>query len=79
MIDTCTLSCDIGICKPNREIYQKALKDSKAVPQRSIFIDDYEPNLIAAARSGIHQIKIQTVDKGKSAFPTILQLPDIIF
>lgn len=78
IIDTCTLSCDIGICKPNIAIYQKALEDSNAVPQESIFIDDYEPNLITAASLGIHPIKIKTVDKGESYFPTILQVSDLL-
>ena len=78
IIDTCTLSCDIGICKPNRAIYQKALEDSNAVPKESIFIDDYEPNLITAASFGIHPIKIMTVDKGESSFPTILHISDLL-
>lgn len=79
IIDTCTLSCDIGICKPNRAIYQKALDDSGAIPQFSVFVDDYEPNLVTAANLGIQPIKIQTVDKGKSAFPTIIQFSDMLY
>lgn len=76
-IFTCTLSSDLGVCKPSRAIYEKALYDSKATPQKSYFIDDYEPNLFAAASMGINPIKIQTVDKSVSSFPTILDISEI--
>lgn len=75
--DTCTLSCDIGICKPKIEIYEKAISDALINPSRAIFVDDVERNLVTAFLLGMHPIKVRTVDKAVSSFNVIDKITDL--
>ena len=43
----------MGVRKPDPEIFRMALKDEQLVPSETIFIDDLEENVDAAARLGI--------------------------
>ena len=75
--DTCTLSCDIGICKPNIAIYKKALTDASINPSMAMFVDDVEKNLFPALRLGMQPIKVKTVDKTTSRFDSIDSITDL--
>lgn len=48
------LSCDLGMMKPNEDIYKKVLKDSKFKPDDILFIDDKVENLRTAHSLGFH-------------------------
>ena len=76
-LDTCTLSCDIGIRKPHPEIYEKAIADAKIDPRKTIYVDDIESNLVPAYNMGIHPVKIRTVDKSNSRFDVIDSITDL--
>lgn len=76
-IDTCTLSCDIGICKPNMAIYKKAISDALIDPEKAVFVDDVEENLIPAYQLGMWPIKVRTVDKSKSKFYAIDNITEL--
>ncbi len=45
-------SCEVGMVKPNKEIYELALKNLGVIPQESIFIDDKIANIRAAEKIG---------------------------
>lgn len=49
-------SCWLGTRKPMKKIYTDALSIAQAVPARTLFIDDREPNLVPARDLGIHTI-----------------------
>ena len=49
-------SCFIGIRKPNRRIYERAMAITQRKPSECLFIDDRPANLKAARRLGIHII-----------------------
>lgn len=53
-------SCWIGLRKPARRFYDRALGISEARPQESVFIDDRMQNLEPAAHLGIHTIHYQS-------------------
>ena len=47
------ISCEVGLIKPEREIYTLLLKRYNLDPEQTIFIDDRKPNVEAAAEVGI--------------------------
>lgn len=50
------ISCDIGSRKPNRKIFQIALKKSHTKPNEMIFIDNLSNNIKIAEKLGIKSI-----------------------
>lgn len=56
-------SCWVGSTKPSHHIYLLALGISQASPDRSVFIDDREPNLVPARALGMRTIHFTTCDR----------------
>jgi putative hydrolase of the HAD superfamily len=56
-------SCYVGLRKPEEGIYQLALEVTQKMPQECCFIDDRALNLEAAARLGMHTIRIENADQ----------------
>ena len=56
-------SNEIGMRKPNPEIFEFALRDANLKAEETLFVDDLAENVAAAATVGIHTIQI-TKDKG---------------
>ena len=55
------VSCRLKLCKPEPEIYQHALQTYGLKAQETVFIDDVEKNVAAAARLGIHGIQFRSL------------------
>nr|WP_184080297.1 HAD family phosphatase [Nocardiopsis mwathae] len=51
--DAVFFSCDLGIRKPDPEIYRHVLAELGAAPEETVFVDDREENVLAAKRLGI--------------------------
>lgn len=56
------LSYEIGMRKPDAEIFRHVLKDGGASPYTTIFIDDMEENCAAAKKEGITAIHYTNAD-----------------
>jgi putative hydrolase of the HAD superfamily len=56
-------SCWVGVTKPSRRIYEVALGVSQAPPERAVFIDDRNPNLMPARALGMQTIHFITGDR----------------
>ncbi|MFO0920385.1 MAG: HAD family phosphatase [Candidatus Saccharimonadales bacterium] len=54
--DVVIASCKVGLAKPEKEIYDLALKYLDTTPDKSIFIDDKQKNLDPAIAMGFHTI-----------------------
>jgi putative hydrolase of the HAD superfamily len=54
--DASVFSCDIGVCKPEPEMYRQCLLALAANPQEVLFFDDRDPNVRAAEALGLHAI-----------------------
>jgi putative hydrolase of the HAD superfamily len=54
--DARTFSCDVGVCKPEPEIYQDCLNNLGAKASDVLFLDDREPNIRAAEALGWHAV-----------------------
>ncbi len=48
------LSCDLGLAKPDPEIFRRAAEVSAAPPSRCVFVDDTLVNVEAARELGFH-------------------------
>ncbi len=54
--DEILLSCDLGLIKPEPEIYRICLEKARAEPGRCLFIDDMPGNIAAAQAAGMRTI-----------------------
>ena len=59
MFDRRIFSCEIGMVKPEVEIYQYMLDTLQANAGETVFIDDLAVNTAAAAKMGIRTITFQ--------------------
>ena len=57
------ISCRLNLCKPEAAIYEHALKTYNLKPQDTIFIDDVEKNVAAAAQLGIRTIQFKSASQ----------------
>ena len=63
IFDTFFTSCWLGVLKPSRQIYERALGMSQAEPSEAVFIDDREHNLETARGLGMHTILYQDASR----------------
>ena len=63
VFDAFLSSCWIGLRKPARKFYDRALGISEARPAESVFIDDRMQNLEPAKQLGMHTIHYQSAPK----------------
>ena len=54
--DEIVVSAEVGVMKPDPEIYRIALARLDVAPQEAIFVDDQARNVTSAARLGIHAV-----------------------
>ncbi len=59
IFDAYVLSFEVGVMKPDPEIYRQALKRAEAEASSCVFIDDMEENIRAAAELGFQVILYQ--------------------
>jgi len=56
LFDVEVFSALVGLAKPDPAIYRLALERLGTAPEATVFVDDYEPNVEAAAELGIQAI-----------------------
>ena len=66
------LSSEVGVVKPEAEIYQKLLKKYNLNPVESVFIDDIQANLDTAAELGFETIFSTSETENIRAMETLL-------
>jgi putative hydrolase of the HAD superfamily len=54
------ISCRLQLCKPEAGIYEHLLQTYNLNPSKTVFIDDVQKNLDAAAKLGIKTLKFET-------------------
>ena len=57
------LSCQVGMRKPNADIYQKAAQMVKCKPARCLLIDDMEENVEGAKKAGFQALLYRNLDE----------------
>jgi len=58
LLEKCYYSHELGMRKPEKEIYQHVLNDSGLRPKQTLFIDDMEQNLKPAIELGFQTIQV---------------------
>jgi len=61
------LSFELGMVKPDREIFETVLAELPAPPQRVLFLDDNSVNVEAAAAVGLPALHVKGVDQARRA------------
>jgi epoxide hydrolase-like predicted phosphatase len=56
LFDVIIISARVGLAKPDPAIYRLALKQLDCAPQATVFVDDFAPNVEAAAALGMRAI-----------------------
>jgi putative hydrolase of the HAD superfamily len=67
-------SCWLGVRKPIRRFYSRALGIAQAAPATSLFIDDRQQNLIPASALGMNVVLFQSAIQLRSDLERILHL-----
>ncbi|XP_049721482.1 LOW QUALITY PROTEIN: acyl-CoA dehydrogenase family member 10 [Elephas maximus indicus] len=70
--DVVVESCVEGVCKPDPRLYKLCLERLGVQPSASIFLDDLGQNLKAAARLGIHTVKVDDPETAVEELETLL-------
>jgi putative hydrolase of the HAD superfamily len=61
------ISCQVGMCKPEPGIYAHLLQHCAIDPAQSVFIDDMQANVDAAAAFGIHPLRFDNAAQCETA------------
>lgn len=65
VFDDAVLSCEIGMAKPEQEIYKYVLKRFGLKPEECIFIDNRPKNVEGARKVGIKSILFESIEQIK--------------
>uniref|UniRef100_F6XUS6 Acyl-CoA dehydrogenase family member 10 n=1 Tax=Ciona intestinalis TaxID=7719 RepID=F6XUS6_CIOIN len=68
-------SAVVGVNKPKYPIYNLCLSQLNVKPEDTIFLDDMQPNLVAAKSLGIHTIKVEDVHVAINELEQQLNIP----
>jgi putative hydrolase of the HAD superfamily len=68
------ISCQVGMCKPEPGIYAHLLQHCAIDPAQSVFIDDMQVNVDAAAPFGIHPLRFDNAAQCENALAAWLNL-----
>lgn len=72
LFDDVVISGEVGLRKPQPEIYLLAAERLKAEPAHCVFVDDFQVNADGAIAVGMHGIQHRTADE------TIPQLEEFL-
>lgn len=64
--DDLVISAEVGLAKPDSAIYHLALERLGVSAEGSVFIDDFESNITAAADVGMHAVLFESPDQAIS-------------
>ena len=77
--DALILSEDIGVNKPNRELYEYALQKTESKLEESIMIGDmFDTDIVGAANIGMEQIYFNPKRKKNSSFTPTYTVTDLL-
>lgn len=73
--ETIVVSGEVGICKPDRRIYEHLLELTGFEPEKTVFIDDSAANVRAAADLGMTPLRFHDPDTLRSDLEALRILP----
>ncbi len=60
LFDNLYLSFDMGLRKPDPDVFEYVIKHSRYIPQETLFVDDTEINIKAATKLGFNTMKLDS-------------------
>jgi epoxide hydrolase-like predicted phosphatase len=72
LFDVILISSEIGVAKPDKEMFEMALSKLGVAPEEVVFIDDQQKNIDAAEKLGIKGIRFEDVDSLRKKMNEIL-------
>jgi epoxide hydrolase-like predicted phosphatase len=72
--DSIVVSAEVGVTKPEAEIYQHCLYDLKISPSEAIFVDDFVENVVGAENLGMHALHFTTPNRALGQIERLLHL-----
>lgn len=60
LFDVQIYSCDLGLAKPDEAIYARLIEELGVAPSRTLFIDDFGPNVEGAKRAGLQSVLFES-------------------
>lgn len=72
--DHIVISAEVGMAKPDPRIFHLALDGLEVTPRESVFIDDFEENIKAARKVGLHAILFRDPEETVSELRQLLGL-----
>lgn len=74
IFDVITLSSEVGIAKPDPRIYALTLEALGLPAERTVFVDDFERNVVAARKLGMVGVQFQSRDQVRHDLGVLLGL-----
>jgi len=71
--DAIIISAEVGVAKPDLQIYQIALERLGVAPQEAVFIDDFRHNVEAARAVNMHGIQFQSPGQARAELEQMLK------
>jgi putative hydrolase of the HAD superfamily len=63
LFDACVFSCEVGTNKPEREIYERCVRELELRADECLFVDDSAGNVQGALDVGMAAIRFRTTDQ----------------
>lgn len=70
-----TFSCEVGVCKPGREMYDAVLEKLGVGAAEVLFLDDRESNIRAAEALGLHAVLFKDAARAAAEIERKFALP----
>lgn len=71
--DELVISAEVGVMKPDPQIYQIALERLGVAAQEAVFIDDFDHNVTGARAVNMHAIRFRNSVQARADLQTLLQ------
>ena len=72
--DRLVISAEIGLVKPDLEIYQWLISQLGIEPAKAVFVDDFLHNVEGARAAGLQAIHFQSADQAHGELQALLQI-----
>lgn len=66
LFDAATVSADLGLLKPQPEIYHSLLNSNQLIAEQCVFLDDMPHNVEGAKSVGMHAIQFLSAEQAES-------------
>ncbi len=73
VFDVCVFSSEERVCKPDPEIYRRALSRLGVEPQEAVFVDDRAVNVEGAQRVGMHAFQFVSSERTRKEIEKLIQ------